>query len=235
MIGRLSTNVRSGAGAVSRMGDGSLISSGDWWLSDGIDPANCIAAYQAKGAASYAASKVNLANPGTYNLSEVVGTVTWSSTDGFVGDKTNYFDTGVSPCDLNWTAIIRVADLIYDGSEEQLFGHYTSDGSDDRFMSGIITSSRYYFGYGDSYTTADIGYQSSGVYAMTKDYGYYDGRIYMSYSPRIFTQTKSVYLLARNYLANPVPTNAKIQAFALYNITLTLEQISALTDAMNLL
>lgn len=42
--------------------------AGDWWLSGGIDPDDCVAAYQPKGAASYAASKVNLANPGTYDI-----------------------------------------------------------------------------------------------------------------------------------------------------------------------
>jgi len=39
-----------------------------WWLSGGIAAANCVAAYQPKGAASLEASYVNLANPGTYNL-----------------------------------------------------------------------------------------------------------------------------------------------------------------------
>lgn len=45
-----------------------------WWLAGGIDPANCIAAYRAKGAASLAASYDNLAAPGngladgTYDL-----------------------------------------------------------------------------------------------------------------------------------------------------------------------
>ncbi len=41
-----------------------------WWLAGGIPAENCIAAYQPKGAASYAASKVNLANPGTYDAYE---------------------------------------------------------------------------------------------------------------------------------------------------------------------
>jgi len=38
-----------------------------WYLSGGIAAANCIAAYQPKGAASLAASYANLPNPGTYN------------------------------------------------------------------------------------------------------------------------------------------------------------------------
>ena len=38
-----------------------------WYLAGGISAANCLAAYQPKGAASLAASYSNLANPGTYN------------------------------------------------------------------------------------------------------------------------------------------------------------------------
>ena len=36
-----------------------------WWLAGGIHPSQVVAAYQPKGAASLAASYVNLANPGT--------------------------------------------------------------------------------------------------------------------------------------------------------------------------
>ena len=38
--------------------------AGDWWLAGGIDPDDCIAAYQPKGAASYAASKTDLTDNG---------------------------------------------------------------------------------------------------------------------------------------------------------------------------
>ncbi len=68
-----------------------------WWLAGGINPANCLAAYQPKGAASYAASKVNLANPGTYNLTESGGTPGWDAAVGWIFNGTNYrFITGVS-------------------------------------------------------------------------------------------------------------------------------------------
>lgn len=39
-----------------------------WWLSGGIDAANCVAAYRAKGAASKVAALQNLVNPGTHDL-----------------------------------------------------------------------------------------------------------------------------------------------------------------------
>ena len=56
-----------------------------WWLAGGISAANCVAAYQAKGAASYVASKVNLANPGTLNFDNEVVAPSWNTTTGWTG------------------------------------------------------------------------------------------------------------------------------------------------------
>jgi len=55
---------------------------GKWWLAGNINPANCVAAYQAKGAANLASAKVNLANPGTYDLMAVNGNVGFSTANG---------------------------------------------------------------------------------------------------------------------------------------------------------
>lgn len=57
-----------------------------WWMAAGVTPA---AVYQAKGAASYAASKVNLANPGTYDAIEGVAPV-WNAATGWEGDGTRW-------------------------------------------------------------------------------------------------------------------------------------------------
>jgi hypothetical protein len=54
--------------------------SASWWVVSGK---TCVAAYQPKGAASYAASKVNLAQPGMYNLSDPQGAVSWSAEQGW--------------------------------------------------------------------------------------------------------------------------------------------------------
>ena len=68
-----------------------------WYLSGGVTPANCIAVYQAKGAASYAASLVNLKTPGTCDLTETNGAVTWDAVNGFqfVAAGTKALDTGI--------------------------------------------------------------------------------------------------------------------------------------------
>lgn len=65
-----------------------------WYLSGGIALANCIAAYQPKGAASYAASKVNLANPGTNDAIDGAATPTWAAGSGwsFLAASSQYLD-----------------------------------------------------------------------------------------------------------------------------------------------
>jgi hypothetical protein len=57
-----------------------------WYLAGGVDPANCVAAYQAKGAADYATSKVNLANPGTHDLIDGTSAPAFDTATGWTFD-----------------------------------------------------------------------------------------------------------------------------------------------------
>jgi hypothetical protein len=79
--------------------------SGGWWLSGGIAAANCIAAYQAKGAADYAASLVNLANPGTYNCTAPAGNPAFDTSVGLTFGSNKYLATGITP-GAGWSFIV---------------------------------------------------------------------------------------------------------------------------------
>lgn len=63
------------------------VMGGKWWEVSGK---TCLAAYQPKGAASYAASKINLANPGTYNLADGAAYPTWDPSTGWTFVATSY-------------------------------------------------------------------------------------------------------------------------------------------------
>lgn len=69
----------------------------NWWEAGGAT--GCIAAYQPKGAASLAASYVNLANPGTFNAAP--GTApTFNTATGWTFNGTSqYLTTGIIPSD----------------------------------------------------------------------------------------------------------------------------------------
>ena len=78
-------------------------SNADWWT---IAGQTCVAAYQPKGAASLAASYVNLANPGTYNAAPGVAP-TWDAATGWTfNGSTQYLTTGITPTS-GWSFFIR--------------------------------------------------------------------------------------------------------------------------------
>ena len=81
----------------------------DWWLSGGIDPADCVAAYQAIGAESYAASKVNLANPSTYDLTDGAAYPSWNAETGWTFSGVGqYLFAGAYPhSNVPFTVIVR--------------------------------------------------------------------------------------------------------------------------------
>ena len=91
----------------------------DWWTVTGK---TCVAAYQPKGAASYAASLSNLANPGTYDASE--GTAPdWTSAGGWDFNGTDdYLKTGLYPYSA-WSALVQFGDTP-GSSGNYLFGEY---------------------------------------------------------------------------------------------------------------
>jgi hypothetical protein len=60
-----------------------VAASANWWLSGGISAANCLAAHAAKGASSFTVSKSNLANPGTYELSNGSAYPSWNVATGW--------------------------------------------------------------------------------------------------------------------------------------------------------
>lgn len=89
----------------------------NWWEAGGAS--GCVGAYLAKGAASYAAAKVNLANPGTYDLTEFgspsfgAGGITFT----MAADK---FLTGITPA-ANWSGFIQVTNVVV--TSEKHFGY----------------------------------------------------------------------------------------------------------------
>src|SRR5512139_1777646 len=89
------------------MAVGRILIPEEWW-NPGGDIACAIAAYNAAGAVDYGAAKVNLANPGTYNLAEGVAPY-WERGVGFIFDKSagSYLNTGIVPTS-GTTTLIRI-------------------------------------------------------------------------------------------------------------------------------
>lgn len=115
----------------------------------------CIAAYSPIDAASYAASKVNLKNPGTYDASDGAAFPTWAAGTGwtFAGGSSQYLDTGITPAafDNTWSMFV-----LYSGGGTSGQSPLLSAGAYDSTMYFDVWSSDFganrFFGIGNKST-----------------------------------------------------------------------------------
>lgn len=199
-------------------GRATLHVGGDWWE---IAGKTCVAAYQPKGAASLAASYINLANPGTYDAAP--GTApNWDVTSGWSGSY-KYLTTGIVPAS-GWTVLIRFAGTANDGA---LFG---IEGT-NRWNIFPSFSGTAYFRAGGEATTTGV---SSGVIGMAGQQGYHNGSTYGGAIGTGSIGTSALYLMALN---NGGAQNHSIgwtfQAVVIYANTLTAGEVATVSTAMS--
>jgi len=209
---------------------------GVWWLAGGVSPLDCVAAYQGKGASSYAASKVNLHNPGVYDLSEG-NPPTWEADRGwYFGDssgKVAYLNTGIVPDDRDWTYLVQFSDYSGGDSWNDLFGFKNS--TDDLMVS--INPNRYssvLYTNGTSFTSVRPE-SDGGNLAIAGGAGFRDG-VREASSIADWggkSNTLSVYLGAKNRDGAPfAKLYAYVIAFVVYSAVLSDAQVAAVAAAM---
>jgi hypothetical protein len=207
---------------------------GSWWLSGNINPANCIAAYQAKGVVSYAASKVNLANPGTYDAADGAAYPTWNASDGWIFNGSAFLDTAVAPAAANWSMITRFSN----GSAGiyTICGMHIETNNNRFYLRPQHNSVQHIYGYGSSANLVTSAL-TSGVMAMAGVKSYLNGSPEADGTGSWNAGTNySIYIggqhnvggLAYGYIGY-------VQAVAIYNAALTSTQVGLLTTAMNAL
>lgn len=178
-----------------------------WWLglrSAGkfVNPYHCVAAYQAKGVDSYADSLVNLANPGTFNLSEDIedydGLVpysnppTWDTVNGWSfdrGDGSYTFqalNTGITGYDIGkGTGSILVFYSDFSpilGENQNVVGASVAAGSSTNpsgytgaYIQLGTVGARYYASNGAYQASYVTDLLTSGAGGVTGQTGYYNG------------------------------------------------------------
>ena len=207
---------------------------GDWWLSGGVLAAGCEAAYQPIGAASYAASKVNLNNPGTNDATEGIAPA-WATGVGWTFDgNDDYLSTGVSPV-AGGSMICRFSDGSVDATQ-MLAGMMT--GPNNRFyLMSRHTLDKHYYGYGD--VAAEVaGRLVAGVMALAGATGYLDGAFEVATGGTLNAlDVREIAIGAQNNEDQGYANlwRGVIEALAIYNITLTAPQVDAITTAMQAL
>ncbi len=207
--------------------------AGDWWLAGGIDPDDCIAAYQPKGAASYAASKVNLANSGTHDLSDGTAYPSWDASKGWTFTKANsqYLISDINPAAGNST-IVRVANVNkYSGI---IYGGFNYDGGVGKNAEyiEILTEGKTRFGKGRN-SADNSGVLASGCYAIAGYKCYKNAELKVTISGVWDGGTVyPMHIGRRNGNVAIVYFGGDILAFAVYSIDIS-SYISDLVTAMN--
>lgn len=204
-----------------------MSAAASWWLSGGISAANCIAAYAAKGAASYAESKINLANPGTYNLTDGVAYPTWDAVNGwnFTSVTTRILNSTIPFAD-GWSIIVR--------------GHAVGSGggSYGRFCSNEPAAACMLIIPWDGVAGLNVKYNSTvltanelnsdGTIGITKGAVYRNGLLEGNPTGAINTSS----LVFGNLPTLTRQLNGYIKGAAVYNITLDATQFLTLHTAM---
>lgn len=194
-----------------------------WYLAGGIAAANCVGAWQGKGVASLAESKVNLVTPGTYDLTST-SEPTFNSSYGWWSNlATMFWDTGIVPLKtygviVKFTERITTAKMLFGANEFWIIPHYDA------------SNHRYNFGGEYSYKNAPPA-MTAGTLAIASLKGYTNG-VADAAATSSGNPANTLYLFGRN-VGNLLDqqTNVKIQAAAIY-IAITDAQVLAVSNQM---
>lgn len=229
-------------GGLGQLGASRNAAVAAWYLAGGIAAANCKAAYAPKGSADYAASLVNLANPGTNNATST-GSPLWDATDGWkIGDWGSDWGGYLTGLDLagtkkTWSAIIR-CNQFYPAASHWLFGcRGGSPYSGDNF--GINYNGLYSRFFSSGYS-ADQDATGQVTMAIAGNKGYKDGNAYAG----TINGTGAINANFHNFAIGGFwdgsafqggQVNCRrvaVQAFAAYDTPLTAAQVAAVSAAM---
>lgn len=217
-----------------------------WWLAGGIPRSACMAAYRAVGASDYATSKVNLANPGLYNATDGSAYPAWNVATGwtFNNASSQYLNSNITPTvNGQWSVIInyvytRPATYSY----PTVFGCQPTSIDYPQLTLCVENGTS---GAPSNNTVLRNGHITgltitpridSGTVAIAGNKAYSNGSLVGTLTVGSVANTYKLYIGAINNNANIISFfNGIIKSLAIYNATLTADQVAALTIAMNAL
>jgi hypothetical protein len=195
------------------------------WLSDGITASTVIAAYHARGATSYAASKVNLVAPGTHNLLDGATAPGWNVATGWNASSSGYLISDILPT-ATMFVIAKYSGIVTAGNYD-LFG--ASTGANYFMMMPLKTAGNirpWWGGYATSIALANSGANIIGlgpqVYWLNQQKGSFSGTwgaiTYPLYVMAFANNgVNPAYQLGQGYVEalyiyDPMPTDAQVLA-----------------------
>jgi hypothetical protein len=209
----------------------SVISTGydKWWLPCGCNPIDCLSAYAAQGAASYAASKINLANPGVNNLIDAALFPTWNNVDGWIYDGT--IGHGLSTQAMNIHQDISII-IKYSGWVNAAFNYMVVHEEGVKTHGIKIISGDGLTGIVDNVNTHTHTSPASAVVALTRLGVYVNGTLVSSLpAPSVFSTVGSYGIGNDDNFYYMFRGN--MQAVAFYNKLLLPKWIIDITNSLN--
>lgn len=207
----------------------SAAAEADWWEVAGK---TCVAAYQAKAAASYAASLVNLASSGTYDLTEG-SAPTWASATGWTfNGSSQYLVTAATLTDA-CSVLVAFSGSTLNSAQCVLIGNIKAGWVSELYMANDFTDANRYFSnssYDGKTSTADA--VASGVMGIAGKAGYYNGASEVTLPAGSMTYSEGLVIGCMDFFGFCYWFNGNIQAIALYSDTLTSGEVETVSDAM---
>lgn len=204
-----------------------------WYLAGAVPAANCKLAYQPIGAASLAASYVNLANPGTNNAAPGTAPDFAAATGWQFNGTDDSLLTGYVPNNaVTRSGIVRISGGASDAVNRHIFG--SRNGASFFMIRNTNSSSKAQYQNGTGGSFQHSGAVTSGVLAVAGLDVYLDGTDIGNIAAGTYDQGAAALQIgscpsvAGNY-------SGYIQALAVYDITLTPTQVSTIGSAMALL
>ena len=199
-----------------------------WWLAGGAPEP--VAVYQPIGAASLAASYVNLANPGTFDAAPGVAP-TWASGTGWAFNGTSQFlTTGVTfSGNQTYSVLLRFSNAVFVGNFRRLLGAVQNY---EIMLSPQFLSN--FRGYTHGAQRTPSGTNAAGVMGFAGRQPYFDGVTDGNpIAETIGVDSDPVFIGGRNN-AGVAQTffQANVQAIAIYSSTLDASQVAAVSAAM---
>lgn len=199
-----------------------------WWVVPGK---TCVAAYQPKGAASYAASKTNLAQPGVYDATEGVAP-TWAAATGWTFNGSTQYLRAPVFVEEAWTTLCQFS-AFTDSADKTLFG-FIRGGYMSNIMIRPCGSSGVEYWHGTVLRRAPKA--TTGNLGLAGKQPYRNGAADGAPSTTAWDGANGInemYISAWNYGGTAIWHAAcTIQAFAIYSDTLSGPEVATLAAAM---
>jgi len=196
------------------------------WYRAGGAPAP-VAAWQPIGAASLAASYLNLVTPGTYDAAPGVAPVLHAN--GWTANNSAFLTTGLVPDGIDWTVLVRIISVT--NTLHAIMGVYHS--ATQALMIRRVADDVNYYNGGGVYDGG--GAFPTGVLGVAGKNTYRDGIDTADIAASGTNPTGEIFIMAYNNGAgSPVAKlqSGYIAAMAVWDSTLTAPQVLAVSTAM---